>query len=129
MVRKAKNKINHFNNIIALKLTDIVQTMWVFYIFVVMCFLPIIFENYQETILYISNCFQLCFLPVLAVGQYLVSKGSERRAQKTYDMVKTELQLMKDDFKIDKELISEINNLKKEIINMKEVFEKTSKIR
>jgi len=111
MVKKVKSKFNYWNNIIALKLTDIVQTMWVFYIFVIMCFLPIVFTSYEDKILYISNCFQLCFLPVLAVGQCLVTKGSERRAQKTYNMVKAELQLMKDDLKADKEVVNKIEEL------------------
>jgi hypothetical protein len=92
---KVKTKINHFNDNLAIHIFKNFGTMICFYIFVIYGLSPIFFPEYMEKILYWSNFIQLISLPVLAVGQNILSKGSERRAQKTYDMVKEELEITK----------------------------------
>lgn len=115
---KFKTKVNHFNDWLALHITKIFGTMWAFYIFVVYGLLPIVLPDYMDKILYWSNFVQLISLPVLAVGQNILSKGSERRAQKTYEMVKHELLLMKEDFASDTETQKDIIIIKNILANI-----------
>ena len=85
---KFKTHINHFNDFVAEQGTKLFGTMWTAYAFIIFASLPIIFPALQSNLLYGSNAIQLVGLPMLAVGQALANKLSERRAQKTYDMVR-----------------------------------------
>ena len=92
---KLWNKINSINDKIALRITIIFGTMWVTYAFMFYGFCPVIFPAAMSTMLYWSNTVQLWSLPLLMVGQNLMNKSSERRAQRTYEMVKEELVIIK----------------------------------
>ena len=68
------------NERIALTTTKWLGTMWCAYMFIVMCIMPAVWPTEQENILYLSNCFQLVFLPLLMVGQGLLGRAAEARA-------------------------------------------------
>jgi hypothetical protein len=96
---KIKERLQKINDFVALKLTLIFGTMWTCYLFFVYGLLPCIplFTPYQNTLMYWSGWIQLWALPLLMVGQNVLGKASEKRAQDTYDMVKYELQVVKDE--------------------------------
>lgn len=94
---KLKTKITHFNNWVAIHGTKLFGTMWCTYAFIFYSgVLPLIFPDQKETLLYWSNAIQLDALPLLAVGQVLAMKAAENRSLRMYEMVKEQLDIMKD---------------------------------
>ena len=53
------------------------------------------FPQWQNQILYISNCLQLTFLPLILVGQSLLGKNAETRAAQDHDTIMTEMSEIK----------------------------------
>ncbi len=79
--------MNSFNERIAIKATKYFGSMWTFWLFCGWAFLPLIpvLSNYKETILYISSGFiQLAALPLIMVGQEIMGRGAEERAQQDH---------------------------------------------
>lgn len=79
--------ISKINERIAMKATKYFGSMWTFWLFCGWAFLPLIpvLSNYKETILYISSgVIQLAALPLIMVGQELLGRGSEERAQQDH---------------------------------------------
>jgi hypothetical protein len=79
--------VNSFNERIAIKATKYFGSMWTFWLFCGWAFLPLIpvLSNYKETILYISSGFiQLAALPLIMVGQEIMGRGAEERAQQDH---------------------------------------------
>jgi hypothetical protein len=79
-----------FNGKIALTLTTVVGTMWCAYAFAVLALvaLPAALEsgNLQTMISWVSQTFiQLVMLSVIMVGQNILSKASDKRAEMTYN--------------------------------------------
>ena len=68
------NKVSVFNELFASKATVGFSSMWAFYVFLLYGLLPVFFPKYQNDILYWSNCVQLVALPLLAVGQRVLSQ-------------------------------------------------------
>jgi hypothetical protein len=93
---KVKTRIKYANEWLAIKGTKAFGTMAAFYICLVYGLLPLWFPGQQDTILYWSNFAQLAALPLLMVGQNLLDRAAERRAQKQYEMVKEELKLLRE---------------------------------
>lgn len=89
-------KITAINDWIALKSTIVLGTMWCAYAFVLLCIAPVVWPSQQNNILYLSNCFQLIFLPLLMVGQNLMGRAAEVRAQQDHEAIMAELQIVKD---------------------------------
>jgi uncharacterized membrane protein len=88
----------NFNERIATKATKYFGSMWTFWIFCGWAFLPLIpiLSNYKETILYISSGFiQLAALPLIMVGQDIMGRSSEIRAQEDHEMLKQQFQDIK----------------------------------
>ena len=83
------------NDFLAVRATVILGTMWCAYAFVVMCVLPAAFPAQRDSILYVSNCFQLVFLPLLMVGQRLMGASAETRAQDDHEAIMAEFELVK----------------------------------
>jgi Tfp pilus assembly protein PilN len=97
----------NINEKIALRFTKIFGSMGTFWIFCIWAFLPLIpsLEQYKETILYISSGFiQLAALPLIMVGQEILNRSSELRAQEDHE-------LLKEQFKDIKLLLAEIKEL------------------
>ena len=89
------NKINSFNNTFAIKTTLVVSTMWCFYVFLLFSFLPVLAPTTQNFALYWSNVIQLIFLPLIMVGQALLSKNSEERATNDHNALMTAVDNLK----------------------------------
>lgn len=88
-------KVKKFNERLAVRITALLGTMWCAYAFVVLCVLPLMFPAQEGTILYLSNCFQLVFLPLLMVGQNVLGRKGELRAQADHRAIMEELQEIK----------------------------------
>jgi hypothetical protein len=79
-----------FNGKIALTLTTVVGTMWCAYAFAVLALVALPSALGQGTVLalvsWLSQTFiQLVMLSVIMVGQNILSKASDKRAQMTYE--------------------------------------------
>ena len=88
----------NFNERIATNATKYFGSMWTFWIFCGWAFLPLVpaLEQYKETILYISSGFiQLAALPLIMVGQDLMGRNAELRAQEDHEMLKEQYQDIK----------------------------------
>ena len=97
----------NLNERIAIKATKYFGSMWTFWIFCGWAFLPLIpfLEKYKETILYISSGFiQLAALPLIMVGQDVLGRSAEIRAQEDHEMIKEQYRNIK-------EMLEEIKKL------------------
>lgn len=83
--------IKRINEWLALRITLLLGTMWCAYAFIVLCLGPIFAPKLMNEILYVSNCFQLVFLPLLMVGQNLLGRNAEKRAQQDHEAIMAEL--------------------------------------
>lgn len=95
------------NEKIAFKATQYFGNMFTFWIFCGWAFLPLIpaLERYKETILYISSGFiQLAALPLIMVGQEIMGRSAEERANADHLM-------LQEQYKDIKALLKEIREL------------------
>jgi len=79
-----------FNGRVAVWITMVVGSMWCAYAFAVIAFvaLPAAIQQGSPTVLVnwlSSNFLQLILLPIIIVGQAVLAKASDKRAQQTYD--------------------------------------------
>ncbi|MCL6454380.1 MAG: hypothetical protein K6T78_12280 [Alicyclobacillus sp.] len=87
--------MRRINELIAVKITLAVSTMWAFYALVLYGLTPLVWPQYMSKILYWSNFIQLVFLPLLAVGTAVMSRATKQRDQETHDAVMSELAELK----------------------------------
>jgi Tfp pilus assembly protein PilN len=95
------------NEKIAISATKYFGNMITFWLFCGWAFLPLIpaLSNYKETILYISSGFiQLAALPLIMVGQEIMGRSAEKRAQEDHET-------LKEQFSSIQELLKEIKEL------------------
>lgn len=80
------NGINRLNEWIARRTTIVFGTMWMFYAFFVYGLLPLIpaVKQYESQIFYWSGWVQLWALPLLMVGQVVLGRNAEERAQQDH---------------------------------------------
>lgn len=100
----------NLNEKIAYRATKIFGSMGTFWIFTAWAFLPLlpILKDYKETILYISSGFiQLVALPLIMVGQEILGRSSEKRAQADHET-------LQDQFSKIKILMEEIKDMHKD---------------
>jgi hypothetical protein len=83
--------LKDINEKVAIRLTLVFGTMGTTYIFMLYGFMPLMFPNYYDKIMYWSSTVQLWSLPLLMVGQNLLGRETERRAVDQYNMIKEEL--------------------------------------
>lgn len=69
-----------FNDHLAVRMTIIFGSIWCVYAFFVFSLIPVVRPDWQEPLLYISNCVQLVALPALMVGNAILTRGSDQRA-------------------------------------------------
>jgi hypothetical protein len=99
--------LDDVNNWIAAKATKAVGTMWCVYIFAFLTVSPIFFPSISPIVQYVSSAFlQLIFLPLIMVGQSVLGKEGELRAQQDHEVLLAE-------FKELKELHHEVRSQKK----------------
>lgn len=84
-LHRLKANIRRFNDSLAVSTTEVIGTMWCAYAFVALSAAPLWWAAQKDNILYLSNCFQLIFLPLIMVGQMVLGKSSERRAKQDHE--------------------------------------------
>ena len=88
--------INNLNDWIAIKVTLLISNMWCVYFFMALVTVPLLLPSTSTVIQYVSSAYlQLIFLPLILVGQGLLSKASEARAQEDHDTIMAEMAEMK----------------------------------
>lgn len=119
----AKNEQRGFNDRLAVFITTKFGTMGAFYFLVIWMFGWMILsvmgfwmfkkDPYPFTfLLFLSNLVQLFSLPILAVGQQILSRASEKQAEQTYRDAEATLKLQDEIhrlIKINNELTKEIH--------------------
>lgn len=106
-----------FNDLVAEKSTLVFGTMWMFYAFFIYGLLPLIpiLTPFQSQIFYWSGWVQLWALPLLMVGQNVMGRSAEIRAQETHDAVMDELSVVKEELTIAREEREELKILLAEL--------------
>ena len=73
------------NERIAIGVTKMMGTMWCAYAFLVLALLPLVLPSTETWVQYASSAvLQLVALPVLAVGQSLLGRAAEKRAEQDH---------------------------------------------
>ena len=91
-----KSKIQKINDTIALKATLLIGTMWCVYSFIIFALIPLFLPATNTIIQYVSSAFlQLIFLPLIMVGQDVMSRKAEERAQQDHEMIMAEFEEIK----------------------------------
>jgi len=88
--------ISKINDILAMRITMMVGTIWAFYAFVIFGLTPILWPGYEEQILYWSNFLQLIFLPIITVGTAMMGRDAEARAEQDHETIQQEFALLRD---------------------------------
>jgi hypothetical protein len=88
--------VSRINEILATRITMLVGTIWAFYAFVIFGLTPVLWPDYEQTILYWSNFLQLIFLPIITVGTTILSRDSDKRAREDHRAIKREFAILKE---------------------------------
>ena len=88
--------IAKINDILAMRITMLVGSIWAFYAFVIFGLTPVLWPEYETQILYWSNFLQLVFLPVITVGTAMLNRDSEKRAKEDHKTIRREFDLLKE---------------------------------
>lgn len=88
--------VSKINDVLAMRITMLVGSIWAFYAFVIFGLSPILWPNYETEILYWSNFLQLVFLPVITVGTAIMNRDSERRAKEDHHTIRKEFELLQE---------------------------------
>ena len=93
----AGNKPSGFNNWLAVKITNIVGTMWCAYAFTIIALisLPDAIKGGRSTLIaWIAQTFlQLVLLSIIMVGQKVAAASSDKQARQTYEDAEALLEL------------------------------------
>lgn len=91
------DKPTGFNNWLAVKITNVVGTMWCAYAFTIIALisLPDAIKGGRSTLIaWIAQTFlQLVLLSIIMVGQKVAAAGSDKQLQQTYDDAEALLQI------------------------------------
>jgi hypothetical protein len=86
-----------FNNWLAVKITNIVGTMWCAYVFTIIALISLpdaIAGGRSPLVAWIAQTFlQLVLLSIIMVGQKVAAAGSDRQALRTYEDAEALLQI------------------------------------
>jgi len=89
--------IKTINELIAKYITLMVGTMWCVYAFAILVIIPLFFPATQTIVMYISSSFlQLILLPLIMVGQDILNRKSEKRAEEDHETLLEELSEIKE---------------------------------
>ena len=116
--RDAQDKPSGFNNWLAVKITNLVGTMWCAYAFTIIALISLpdaIKGGKSQLISWIAQTFlQLVLLSIIMVGQKVAAAASDKQAQQTYEDAEALLQITDDISKLLKqntELTEQIEKL------------------
>jgi len=88
--------IVELNERIAAGATKAVGTMWCVYGFAFMTAVPFFVPSLDQPIQYVSSAFlQLIFLPLIMVGQAVLGKAGESRAQQDHEILLAQFEELK----------------------------------
>ena len=112
------DKPTGFNNWLAVKITNVVGTMWCAYAFAAIALISLpeaISAGISQLISWIAQTFlQLVLLSIIMVGQKVAAAASDRQARQTYDDAEALLQISDDMHRLIKQnkvLTEQINEL------------------
>jgi len=88
--------VGKINDVLAMRITMLVGSIWAFYAFVIFGLTPILWPEYETQILYWSNFLQLVFLPAITVGTAIMNRDTERRAMEDHHTIRREFDLLQD---------------------------------
>jgi len=92
------NFFKALNEKIAVVAVLAMSSMACVYLFLFLSLTPLIIPSTQTLIMYISSSIiQLVALPLIMLGQAVLNRNAESRTDETHDMVKEELQVLKDE--------------------------------
>lgn len=84
--------MKRFNEWIAVRMTMAFGTMTMVYLFLFWSILPLIYPPVQNVVFYTSSgVIQLVALPALMVGQLILGRKAEERAQQDHEAIMAEL--------------------------------------
>ncbi|WP_051966890.1 hypothetical protein [Kitasatospora mediocidica] len=89
------SRLSVLDDTLAARATRAFGSMPAFYLLTLYGLLPLALPSAQTTLLYWSNCVQLIALPLLMVGQNVLGRAAEQRANETHDAVLDELALLR----------------------------------
>ncbi|MEY9944878.1 hypothetical protein [Kitasatospora sp. GAS1066B] len=90
--------MSRINDLVAARATRAFGSMPATYALAGYCLLPLAVPGARDQLLYWSNAVQLVALPLLMVGQAVLSRAAEARATETHDAVIAELALLRAHF-------------------------------
>lgn len=110
--------LGRINNYIAVKITQIVGSMWCAYIFVLLTLisLPAAIESHNTIVIvsWIAQTFlQLVLLPIIIVGQNVQAAASDARAKHDHDTLNAIHTLSDEIYKINEQQTTILDMLKK----------------
>ena len=87
-LKKQRDRTNGFNNWLAVKVTNVVGTMWCAYVFAILAFISLpdaIKSGTSALIAWIAQTFlQLVLLSIIMVGQKVSAEKSDQQLEQTY---------------------------------------------
>lgn len=97
---------------VALFLTRIVGTMWCFYLFCILAFVPLVFPQTLAIVQFVSSGFlQLVLLPLILVGTALQSRHAEVRADLEFETTMREE-------RENKEILKRLERMEKQVLHL-----------
>ena len=102
--RKKLSEEYTFLEKIAVKMTNVVGTMWFFFFCIILVTIPLIWPQVMPAIQYISSGYlQLILLPLILMGQELLGRASDRRAENSYEQtIKSDIEINLVKYKLNK---------------------------
>src|SRR5579864_9058091 len=87
-LRKHREEVRGFNNNLAVRITNIVGTMWCAYVFAIIAFISLpeaIKAGTAALVAWVAQTFlQLVLLSIIMVGQKVAAEKSDRQLEQTY---------------------------------------------
>lgn len=78
------NKLERFNDRLAVLMTKAMNSVWMFYVFFIVSALPIHYTDYKEVYHYFVEFISLVFLPIIMVGQRIMGRAGQIRAHEDH---------------------------------------------
>jgi hypothetical protein len=91
-----KKIVDKVNDVLALRITMVVGSIWAFYAFVIFGLTPLLWPESEEQILYWSNFLQLIFLPVITVGTALLTRDTRAQSDEDHQTIRKEFELLQE---------------------------------
>lgn len=93
-MRRTTEVLDQWNELVAIKATLAMSTVWTVYLFLGLSVLPLLVPSTMSAIQYISSAvLQLVALPLIMVGQNILGRASELRAAEDHQRL---LEILKD---------------------------------